>query len=129
MWDGSDQSGAGGQWARQGAVGETQLQLLAEGSIGASMSLLPGEWVWSRSPGAAVMGNEASAKPEGGRLCREHTWLGPSLGYPEQRAEASGCHMPSLVDRHGRTPKGVWRLFTFHDPTVKLCRQLPARGQ
>lgn len=89
----------GEEWGPQGAMRGSWLQLWAEGRVCALMPPLPGEWVWLRSAGTAAVGKEASAEPGGGRLCREHTGLDSSLGYPEQRAESPGCHTLSLGDR------------------------------
>lgn len=92
-----------GEWAPQGiprfAMGETQLQLWAEGPVHALMSLLPGEWVRLRSPG---VGKEA--RQGAGRLCMEQTWLDSSLGYPVQGEETLGCH--GLSAGHAGAPGG-----------------------
>lgn len=82
MQEGLDQNGEGC------AIRKIWVQLWAEGPV--QMSLLPGEWVWLKSPGMGAMGKEA--RLGAGRLCREQTWLNSSLGYPGEGEETLSCH-------------------------------------
>lgn len=84
MQEGSDQNGEGC------AIRKIWLLLWAERPVHTLMSLLPGEWVWLKSPGVGAMGKEA--RLGAGRLCREQTWLNSSLGYPGEGEETLGCH-------------------------------------
>lgn len=96
MQEGLDQNGEGC------AIRKIWVQLWAEGPVHTLTFLLPGEWVWLKSPGVGAMGKEA--RVGAGRLCREQTWLNSSLGYPGEGEETLGCH--SLSPGPVGTPGG-----------------------
>lgn len=96
MQEGSDKN-------REGcAIGKIWLLFWAERPVHTLMSLLPGEWVWLKSPGVGAMGKEP--RLGAGSLWREQTWVNSSLGYPGEGEETLSCHR--LSPGHAGTPGG-----------------------